>query len=248
MSANGAAHRQVVAVLDNLRSVLNVGSIFRSAEWCRHRASAFVWHHGNTRPPQICKDCIRRRNKCILVVPSQWCRSDRKRFKPTRIYNLGTGSHTIIAIAFTTLLPDTPLALVVGNERAGIDPDILALCHRVLHLPMCGVKESLNVAVAFGIAAYHLTYQMIDQNQTNPCRISGFSFAEARGNLRTRIRKGARPCRTYLAYRQHHESKSASDEKFNGLYSAIMTGKSPLSRSQREMLAVVVSVTNGCIY
>jgi tRNA C32,U32 (ribose-2'-O)-methylase TrmJ len=43
-------------------------------------------------------------------------------------------------------LPAAPLALIVGNERAGVDPDLLALCDGVFALPMIGSKSSLNVA------------------------------------------------------------------------------------------------------
>jgi 23S rRNA (guanosine2251-2'-O)-methyltransferase len=46
--------------------------------------------------------------------------------------------------------------LVVGNEVCGVDAEILALCERVLYLPMHGIKRSYNVAVAFGIAAHYL--------------------------------------------------------------------------------------------
>ncbi len=53
-----------------------------------------------------------------------------------------------------------PMVLVVGNEVAGVDPDILALCDQVVSIPMIGVKESLNAAVAFGIAVYTLQFQM----------------------------------------------------------------------------------------
>ena len=51
-----------------------------------------------------------------------------------------------------------PIVLVAGNENAGVDPDLLALCERVLHIPMQGAKESLNVAIAFGIAAYYTRF------------------------------------------------------------------------------------------
>jgi 23S rRNA (guanosine2251-2'-O)-methyltransferase len=39
-----------------------------------------------------------------------------------------------------------------------VDPDLLALCDRVFYLPMLGVKGSLNVATAFGVAAYFLRF------------------------------------------------------------------------------------------
>jgi tRNA G18 (ribose-2'-O)-methylase SpoU len=46
--------------------------------------------------------------------------------------------------------------LVVGNENLGIDPEIQKLSDFVIAIPMSGEKESFNVSVAFGIAAYHL--------------------------------------------------------------------------------------------
>jgi tRNA G18 (ribose-2'-O)-methylase SpoU len=46
--------------------------------------------------------------------------------------------------------------LMVGNEPAGVDPDLLQIADQVVSLSMWGVKESLNVAVSFSIAAYWL--------------------------------------------------------------------------------------------
>jgi tRNA G18 (ribose-2'-O)-methylase SpoU len=51
---------------------------------------------------------------------------------------------------------DPSTVLVVGNEISGIDPDILAICDEQIHIPMSGIKGSLNVAIAFGIAIYNL--------------------------------------------------------------------------------------------
>jgi 23S rRNA (guanosine2251-2'-O)-methyltransferase len=54
--------------------------------------------------------------------------------------------------------PAGATALVVGNEVTGLDAAALALCDTVLELPMLGSKESLNVAVAAGIALYQLRF------------------------------------------------------------------------------------------
>jgi 23S rRNA (guanosine2251-2'-O)-methyltransferase len=54
--------------------------------------------------------------------------------------------------------PNQKFALVVGNEVMGVSPETLAACDAVADLPMCGIKESLNVAVAFGVAAYALAF------------------------------------------------------------------------------------------
>ena len=48
------------------------------------------------------------------------------------------------------------IALVVGNEVRGISPKILKYCDEVVHIPMYGKKESLNVSVAAGIALYQI--------------------------------------------------------------------------------------------
>ncbi len=52
---------------------------------------------------------------------------------------------------------DRDCALVIGNEVDGISSGVLALADRIVEIPMRGKKESLNVSVAFGIAAYCLT-------------------------------------------------------------------------------------------
>ena len=54
-----------------------------------------------------------------------------------------------------------PIVLVVGNEIAGVDPEILDRCDRILHIPMQGQKKSLNVASAFAIAAYAVRFRLI---------------------------------------------------------------------------------------
>ena len=48
------------------------------------------------------------------------------------------------------------IALIVGEEVRGIPPSILKSADVILEIPMHGKKESLNVSVAFGIAAYYL--------------------------------------------------------------------------------------------
>jgi len=54
---------------------------------------------------------------------------------------------------------DQSIALIVGNEVDGVDDDILPLCDAIVHIPMLGKKESLNVSIAAGIAMYALRHQ-----------------------------------------------------------------------------------------
>jgi tRNA G18 (ribose-2'-O)-methylase SpoU len=53
--------------------------------------------------------------------------------------------------------------LIVGNEVIGVDPELLDLCNHIFYIPMRGKKQSFNVAIAFGIAAYALTVQTVER-------------------------------------------------------------------------------------
>lgn len=61
-------------------------------------------------------------------------------------------------------LRPTSCALLLGNEVTGIPPSLLALCDDVVSIPQKGTKESLNVAVAAGIAAFW----MLNHENTKP--------------------------------------------------------------------------------
>ena len=58
--------------------------------------------------------------------------------------------------SYSKFKPKFPLALVVGNEIKGVSLSVLKRADKIVSLPMFGKKESLNVAVAFGIAAYEI--------------------------------------------------------------------------------------------
>jgi tRNA G18 (ribose-2'-O)-methylase SpoU len=51
---------------------------------------------------------------------------------------------------------DFPLCLVIGNEVTGVSKSTLAACDTALEIPQYGIKQSLNVAVAYGIAIFEL--------------------------------------------------------------------------------------------
>ena len=55
--------------------------------------------------------------------------------------------------------PPMGCALLMGNERHGVEADVLSLCTHVVRIPCYGTKNSLNVGSAFSIAAYELVRQ-----------------------------------------------------------------------------------------
>jgi len=139
-------------VLDNVRSLWNVGSIFRSADACGVRKIMLTGITGCPPRPELTKTALGADEAVAwsyLADPVEAVRSvAREGFEPVA---LETSPRAVPLDRFAW--PDR-VALVVGNEVAGIADPVLEECSHHLSLPMLGVKNSFNVAVAFGIAAY----------------------------------------------------------------------------------------------
>jgi len=72
------------------------------------------------------------------------------------LWALEGGLHSESIFEARHIVSEQPVAIIVGNELAGVDPGLLGLCTRIVHLPMQGYKASLNAAVAFSVAIYLL--------------------------------------------------------------------------------------------
>jgi len=160
-------------LLDNIRSLLNVGAIFRSADGVGVRHLHLCGITPTPENPKLQKTALGAEN----VVP--WTQNLNGLEAAQCLQNQG---HHIWALESPSSLPELsdkssesavetdlfsiydlpnikksrPITLVVGNEVTGIDPHILALCDAILYIPMQGLKQSLNVATATGIALYML--------------------------------------------------------------------------------------------
>lgn len=147
------------AVLDNIRSGYNVGSMFRSADGAGVARLHLCGISPTPDQPVVSKTSLGAEQS----VPWVYHRDCRQAVvslldRDFRIWALEGGRESV---PFYHLLPEAlndsrSIALVCGNEVTGIDPEVLALSHRKLSIPMQGVKNSLNVSVAFGIAAYFI--------------------------------------------------------------------------------------------
>ncbi len=141
-------------VLNDIRSLYNVGSIFRTADGAGIEK---LWICGITGfPPdkQISKTALGaeasvsweyQRNACDVL------RHLKNQGYETVFLEQMTGS-----IPYDQYRPHKPVCLVIGNEVNGVSDELLSLCDQKIEIEMAGLKNSLNVTVAFGIAAYHL--------------------------------------------------------------------------------------------
>lgn len=151
-----------VAVLDNIRSVYNVGSIFRT---CNAVGIERVLLCGITPTPLDKKG--RRRSDFAKVALGAEDRVTWEHFNTTReaLQKLKGENFYVIAIEQNESSVDYKsvsikgkenVAFVIGAEVDGMNKETLGLCDVVAEIPMLGTKESLNVTIAFGIAAYRI--------------------------------------------------------------------------------------------
>lgn len=154
----------IVAVLDNIRSAYNVGAMFRTAE-CAYIAGLILC--GITaRPPH------RKVEKTALnttqLVPWRYFPEtiEAVRILKSEGWTVAALEITDESIPIQSVKPTHfPLALVIGNEVTGVDDQVLAEADLLLEIPQFGEKESLNVAVAFGIAVYLLVEKFRSSTQ-----------------------------------------------------------------------------------
>lgn len=149
----------VVALLDNIRSVFNVGSMFRIADG----SGISHLHLGGITPtpnhPKMGKTALGAEHAVPWSYHANGLGAAQMlQTAGCQLWAIEENGPQTTSLFIAAPATERPIALIVGNEVAGIDPDVLALCDRVLAIPMQGYKRSLNVAVAFGIAAYAVRY------------------------------------------------------------------------------------------
>lgn len=149
---------QIEVVLDNLRSTLNVGSIFRTADGAGVNKIYCCGTTPTPEHPKIAKTSLGAED----FIPWQYCSNaldivEIKKQQGFQIYSLEAADNAEPILTRPTVNEGSSVLLIVGNEVSGIDPSIMEISTRRLFIPMKGTKTSLNVAVAFGIAIYSLT-------------------------------------------------------------------------------------------
>ena len=155
VSAPTSAH--IVVLLDNIRSLRNVGAIFRTSDGAGVRHLYLCGITATPDNPKLAKTALGAEQ---LIGWTQYRNAlDAVTQLKQEGYQLwalegGDSAEPLLEMQVPT---GVKIALVLGNETAGVDPAIIAQTDRLVALPMRGGKQSLNVSTAFGIAAYHLT-------------------------------------------------------------------------------------------
>lgn len=156
--------------MHNVRSCHNVGSLLRTAEGLGV-ANVFLTGYtpyprteGDTRLPHISAKLHTQISKTALgaeaTQPWQHFETVEEALRQLRKdgYVIAAVEQAKSATLLPGFAPPDKVALLVGREVEGVEPDVLALMDRVLEIPMFGKKESFNVAQAAAMAMYHCRF------------------------------------------------------------------------------------------
>jgi len=143
-----------VVVLDNIRSMHNVGSFFRTAD--AFRCEKLMLCSITARPPHrdITKTALGA-DRSVLWEYALNTAEAVKALKQQGYFIIGVEqtTHSLPLQQFFT--PNQPIAVIFGNEIDGIQSEVLELCNACIEIPQAGTKHSLNVSVAAGIVLWH---------------------------------------------------------------------------------------------
>lgn len=154
----------IVVLLDNIRSLHNVGSIFRTADAFNLEA---IYLCGITaRPPH--REIHRTALGATESVAWRYFESPAEAARAL----LGKGYELVVVeqtdqsvpLAGFIPVPGKPLALVFGNEVYGVSDEILELAAKAVDIPQFGIKHSMNVAVVAGIVIWKISVSVGENN------------------------------------------------------------------------------------
>lgn len=144
---------------ENIRSLYNVGSIFRTADGA---LAEKLWLCGYTGyPPR--KEIDKTALGSVLSVP--WEHSEDGIPVLSGLKERGVQlvalEHTDSSVKYTEADYNFPLCVMLGNEVEGLSDQAVSMCDIAVEIPMYGLKQSLNVSVACGVMLYFLVEEFL---------------------------------------------------------------------------------------
>lgn len=148
-----AKKTEIILVLDNIRSLYNVGSMFRTADGFGVKKIFLCGITGTPLQRGLQKVALGAEESVSWSYMKQtWRVMERLRADGYTLVGLERSKRSQELATFSA---PGRVALVVGNEVSGISELLLRRMEHVVHIPMSGIKKSFNVAVACGIALHH---------------------------------------------------------------------------------------------
>jgi tRNA G18 (ribose-2'-O)-methylase SpoU len=153
--------KEFYVICDNIRSLENIGSIFRTSDALGVSKIFLCGICGVPPNHKIAKTALGAEESVPFEYYKQTGRLiDKLKKDKIKIValeqDLPARQAGKRAIDYAKFKPKFPLALIIGNEVKGVSKKILGKCDKIIELPMNGKKESLNVSVSFGVAGYYI--------------------------------------------------------------------------------------------
>jgi len=152
---SAAPKHPLFLMLHNIRSMWNVGAMFRTADAAGIEKIILSGYTATPPRKEIEKTALGAQETVLWEYhadPLEALALFRQQGVKICGLEIASGSHPYTTMNFS----DFPICLVVGNEVDGLDNEVLNSCDEVLEIPQYGTKHSLNVAVAAGIAMFEL--------------------------------------------------------------------------------------------
>lgn len=145
----------VYVLLNSIRSSYNVGSIFRTSDGVMIEKLFLCGYTPTPEKKEVIKTALGSQNS----VKWEYVKDAKEVIN--RLKNEGVKicalELTDKSISYYNLSKtDFPICLIVGNEISGVSQELIDLCDFSIEIPQFGIKQSLNVAVAYGIAIFDL--------------------------------------------------------------------------------------------
>ena len=151
----------VIVVLENIRSAYNVGSVFRTSDAFLAEAIYIIGYTSQPPHKEIKKTALGAEESV------RWKHFDTSAGAITDLKEKGynvyaveqvEGSFKLNTIGFDA---DEKIAVIFGNEKAGVEQSTISLCDGCIEIPQLGIKHSLNIATAAGVVLWELVRNRI---------------------------------------------------------------------------------------
>ena len=150
----------LVVVLDNVRSLNNIGSIFRTGDAFRVERICLCGITATPPHREIHKTALGAEDSVDWSYHEETVECVKElNERGYRIYAVEL-AHDSLKLDKDTIVTDRPIALVFGNEIDGVQEEVMALCDGFLEIPQYGSKHSLNVSCAAAIAIWETSKQI----------------------------------------------------------------------------------------
>ena len=156
-----AEKNPVIAVLENIRSAYNVGSVFRTADAFLLQAVYIVGYTCTPPHKEIKKTALGAED----TVEWQYFKTSDEAIR--HLKSIGYKVYAVEQVARSLKLNQVQfsssdnIAVIFGNEVTGVEQSTISHCDGFLEIPQMGMKHSLNIATAAGVVLWELTKKFV---------------------------------------------------------------------------------------